>query len=97
MEEKEKTSNIPDTKGNGNDCGCEGNCCPPKKNNMLTKIIFAVVLLAAIGIISVKLFNKPAPATGQEVPCKPGSSCCDTTKVKTCDTTKGSSCCPKSK
>jgi len=77
-------------------CDCEGNCCPPKTNNKSKKVIFTVILLAAIGLVAFKLFNKPAPAAVKE-------SCCpakfttgyDTTKTVTCDTTKGSSCCPK--
>jgi len=77
-------------------CDCEGNCCPPKKNNNSKKIIFAFILLAAIGLIAFKLVNKPAPAAVKESCCPPQfSTGYDTTKTATCDTTKGSSCCPK--
>ena len=96
MEEKEKINVQPEGGDKQHDCGCEDGNCKPKKSNLLTKIIFAVILLAAIGIIAVKLTSHSAPAAGKEEACKPGSSCCDTTKGKTCDTTKGSSCCPKS-
>jgi hypothetical protein len=81
---------------NSGDCGCEGNCCPPKKNNFLSKIIFAVIIVSALGIIAFKLFYQPAPVAAKESRCPPGSSAAyDTTKTATCDTTKGSSCCPK--
>jgi len=98
MEENEKINVQPDGGNKQGDCGCEGGSCKPKKSNLLTKIIFAVIVLAAAGIIAVKVFHHPSPAVAREAACKPGSSsCCDTTKAKTCDTTKGSSCCPKSK
>ena len=98
MEEQNKDNPQVEGEKNQKDCGCEDNCCPPKKNNIFTKIIFAVILLAALGIIGVKLFHQPAASAGKEIQCKPGSSaCCDTTKPKTCDTAKGSSCCSKSK
>ena len=77
-------------------CDCEGNCCPPKKNNNVAKIIFTIVLLAAISVIVFKLVNKPAPAAVKESCCPPKfTTGYDTTKNVTCDTTKGSSCCPK--
>jgi hypothetical protein len=89
-----------DVQGDGpevkKDCSCEGNCCPPKKNNTLAKIIFSVIFIAAIGIIGFKLFYQPAPAAAKESCCPPQfSTGYDTTKTKTCDTAKGSSCCPK--
>ena len=94
MKENEKTRNLAEGPTGNSDCGCEGNCCPPKKNNMLIKIIFVVILLAAVGIIAVKLCNQPAPAAGKKACGLQGSSSgSDTTKL--CDTTKGSSCCPK--
>jgi len=96
MEETDKINAQPAGQTNQNDCGCEGNCCLPKKKNPLTKIIFAIILLAAIGIIAVKLFHQPAPASAKEACCPPGSAAgCDTTKNAACDTAKGSSCCPK--
>jgi hypothetical protein len=77
-------------------CDCGDNCCPPKKNIRPKMIIFIGILLAAIGVIGFKIVNNPVPVAVKE-------SCCpakvttghDTTKNVTCDTTKGSSCCPK--
>lgn len=76
-------------------CDCEGNCCTPKKNTF-NRIIFIVILVAAIGVIGFKITNRPALSVEKE-------SCCparvstgnDTTNDSTCDTTNGSSCCPK--
>ena len=97
MEENEN-NNVPNAGlENKNDCGCTDGNCQPKKSNMVTKIIFAVIVVAAVGIIAVKLFHQPNPAAAKEAACKPGSSCCDTAKTAKCDTAKGSSCCPKSK
>lgn len=82
-------------KGN-KDCGCEGGCCPPKKKNPFAKIIFAVVILAALGVIAIKLFHQQPPAASSGACCPPGSATkCDTVKTVPCDTTKGSTCCPK--
>jgi hypothetical protein len=80
------------------DCGCDGNCCTPKKKSILPKLIFAVVMLAALGVIAAKLSMQPdpSPAAGRQVPSDQGSpACCDSSASKTCDTTKTSSCCPK--
>ena len=98
MEENEKINAQPGSGENKSDCGCTDGSCQPKKSSLARNIIFAVILVAALGIIAVKLFRHPAPAAAREAACKPGSSsCCDTTKAATCDTAKGSSCCPKSK
>jgi hypothetical protein len=81
-----------------NDCNCDGDCCPSKKNKILSKIIFAVIIFAAIGIVSVKLFYQQAPAANNQGINNQGTTVgCDTSSVKNCDTVKGSSCCPKSK
>ena len=96
MENNDKTKNQDGCNDNPNDCNCEGNCCPPKKNNIPSKIIFILIVLAAIGVIASKLVNKPAPAVAKESCCPPQfSTGYDTAKKVTCDTTKGSSCCPK--
>ena len=80
------------------DCDCDGNCCKPKKTNILSKVIFAVILLAALGIIGMKLVNKPDPKDTKQTVSAPGkSSCCDTTKTKGFDPKKDSSCCSKEK
>jgi hypothetical protein len=81
-----------------NDCNCDGECCPPGKNNIFSKLIFAVIILTAMGIVAVKIFYHQAPAVNhQGLNNKGAAACCDTTPAKPCDTTKGSSCCPKSK
>jgi hypothetical protein len=96
MEDMVKTKNQAENSDKQIDCNCEGNCCPPKKNNITPKIVFAIVLLAAIGVIVFKLVNKPVPAAVEESCCPPQfTTGYDTTKNATCDTTKGSSCCPK--
>ena len=95
MDEKEKPAEVEKDLQKTSDCGCDGECCPPKKSNPLTKIIFAVIILAALAIVAVKVFKQPAPAAEKASCCPPSSSDCDTTKATTCDTTKGSSCCPK--
>jgi len=85
-----------------NDCGCDGNCCPPKKKSIWPKIIFTIVILAAIGIIAAKLlFTSPpapaSPAMNSQVVNDPNSpKWADSCKSGSgCDTTKGSSCCGK--
>jgi len=100
MEENDKTINHTGGRDNQNDCNCNGNCCPTKKKNILSKIIFTVVLLAALGIILVKLFfqSTPVPAANHQVSRDPDSPVwCDSTDNKTCDTSRESSCCPKEK
>ena len=93
--------NIKDNSNAGNDsakkdCGCDGDCCKPKKRNILSVLLFAVILLAALGIIGMKLVNKPDPKNTKETVAAPGKvSCCDTTKTKGCDPKKDSSCCSK--
>lgn len=95
MVENEKIRNQaggPDDKN----CDCGDNCCPPKKNHKSKIIISIVILLAAIGVIGFKIVNKPAPAAVKESCCPPQfSTGYDTTKNVDCDTTRGSSCCPK--
>jgi len=78
------------------DCGCDDGCCQPKKKNIFSKLIFALILLAAVAIIGIKLVGRSGNASDKQSIAAPGKvSVCDTTKTKTCDTTKGSSCCPK--
>ena len=87
-------------------CNCSDGCCQTKKrNNLWTKILFIVIVVAAISIISVKLTSKncntqPNSATSNSVQ-NPKPSCCDTTKQINC--TEGTNqsnkkpCCPRSK
>lgn len=96
MENNDKSKNKPGNRDKQNGCNCDDNCCPPKKNNITPKIIFIIILVAAIGVIAFKLVNKPAPAAVKESCCPPKfTTGHDTTKTTTCDTTKNSSCCPK--
>jgi len=82
--------------GGSADCGCEGNCCPPPKKKPYKTILFAVIILAALGIVAFKLTHKPPPEAVKKACCPSGSTAgCDTTKKAACDTTKNSSCCPK--
>jgi hypothetical protein len=78
------------------DCGCEGDCCPPKPKPRWIKYLSFLILIAALSIVVIKITqDKKSPATQ----CKPtaGQSCCgDSSKTMACDTTKGTSCCPKS-
>jgi len=100
MDDKTKSQENPNL--DKNDCSCEGNCCQPKKKSIWPKIIFTVVILAAIGVIAAKLlFTSPtapaAPVTNSQVVNDPNSpKWADSCKSSSgCDTTKGSSCCPK--
>ncbi|MCX6281248.1 MAG: hypothetical protein NTU51_04740 [Bacteroidetes bacterium] len=98
MRDKENTNSAGNDLLNPETCNCDGNCCPPKKKRIYPKLIFSFVMLAALGIIFFKLFSHSAaaPATNKQVfhdPNKPVWS--DSTGAKTCDTTKGSSCCSK--
>lgn len=81
---------------NANDCGCEGNCCEPKKKSPLKAVLFVVIILAAFGIVAFKLTNRTNTEAQKKESCTPGaSSACDTTKNAGCDTSKNSSCCGK--
>jgi hypothetical protein len=103
MKETEENRNAEMTQGKQNDCGCDGDCCPPKKSNPFTKIIFIVVVVAALGIVGVKLFSPSPPAAAIQACCPEGTAGCDTSKAAACDTSgkakcdtsKGTSCCPK--
>ena len=96
MKNIEKPCPTADGDESHDDCTCDGNCCPPKKNNKVAKIIFAVIILAAFGVIAFKFVSNPEPAAVKENCCPPKfSTGYDTSKTAACDTTKGSSCCPK--
>ena len=90
MEKFNKDNQMPESENNKQDCGCEDGCCQPKKKNNFSKVIFAVILLTALAIIGVKLVGRSGNDPVKQMVSSPG---CDT--AKTCDTTKGSSCCPK--
>jgi len=94
---EDKTANgLPAGAGERKDCGCEDGCCPPKKNNPLTRIAAIVILLAALGIIAFKLISGPS-AQQTEGACCPGGSeaCADSARGTPCDTATSSSCCQK--
>jgi hypothetical protein len=96
MEENYNDTNAPEGENKKQDCGCDDGCCQPKKKNIWSKLIFVVILLAAVTIIGVKLIGRSGNASDKQSVAVPGkAACCDTSKTKTCDTTKGSSCCPK--
>ncbi len=80
------------------DCNCEGDCCPPRKKSVLPKVLFALVMLAAAGIILVKLAFPTTGDSGSTVKDSCGQNSkmvADSCGSKPCDTSKGSSCCPK--
>ena len=98
MEENDKDNLKVENDNKKQDCGCDGDCCKPKKRNILSILLFAVILLAALGIIGMKLINKPDPQNNKQKLSAPGKpSCCDTTKTKGCASEKDSSCCSKHK
>jgi hypothetical protein len=78
------------------DCGCDGDCCKPKKRNIFSILLFAVILLAALGVIGMKFYHSPSLKGDKQTVAVPGKgSCCDTTKTGCCDTKKDSACCSK--
>jgi hypothetical protein len=97
---EENTKDNPNTEDGikKQNCGCDCDCNKPKKRNIFSILLFAVILLAALGIIGMKLINKPDPKDNKQMLSTPGKpSCCDTTMAKGCDTKKDSSCCSKGK
>ena len=94
------------------DCGCGTDCCTPKKSNLWMKIVFIVIIVAAVTIAVLKLTGN-CSMCGNNAPATTEKSCCsgdttkkcggDTTKncngniTKVCDPKKGSSCCPGNK
>ena len=96
MEENHKDNPPVEGENKKQDCGCDDGCCQPKKKNIFSKLLFAVILLAAVAIVGIKLAGRSGNASDKQSVAAPGKvSVCDTAKTKTCDTTKGSSCCPK--
>jgi len=84
------------------DCGCGGtDCCTPSKSKLWMKIVFIVVIAAAVTIAVLKLTgncsmcgNKTTVTTEKSCGGADSTKKCggDTTKV--CDPQKKSSCCP---
>jgi hypothetical protein len=79
------------------DCGCTDGSCQPKKKNIFSKLIFAAIILAALAIIGIKLAGHSGLASDKQTAAPGKAACCDSAKTnsKTCDTTRGSSCCSK--
>lgn len=79
------------------DCGCGDGCCTPSKSKLWMKILFAIIIIAAIAIVSYKLVNnntssaKVGATIGTEK-----SGCCDSSKTKSCES-GNKSCCPENK
>ncbi len=84
-------------------CDCGPDCCTPKKKNKLwMKLLFILIILAAVAIITVKLAGKnhsEANVTKDTVNVQQTAGCCDTTGIKTCVKVCNPSqgCCPQSK
>ena len=96
MEEIHNDNPRVERENKNQDCGCTDGSCKPKKKNVFSKILFTVILLAAVAVIGIKLAGRSDNVSGKQQIAAPGkTSACDTTKTKTCDTTKGSSCCSK--
>ena len=82
------------------DCGCSDGCCAPPKKKPWTKILFILVILAAVSIIILRFSsntdgniskNTGSVDTAQTVAGDSAVSDCS----KTCDNSQKSSCCPK--
>ena len=56
MEENKMDHQNSEAEENKQDCGCEGDCCTPKKKPKWIRIISVLVILAALAIIIVKKF-----------------------------------------
>lgn len=93
-----------ESSNNNTDCGCGSDCCQPKKKNKLwKKIFFAIVILSAAAIVTLKIVGTN---NAQEKPScdsinNKTSGCCDTAGtipfVKINNPQKDKSCCPKGK
>ncbi|MFH0867186.1 MAG: hypothetical protein V1904_13410 [Bacteroidota bacterium] len=78
------------------DCSCGTDCCTPRKSNLWMKIVFIVIVVAAVTIVTVKLVSNDNKAgSSNSAVTIEKSSCSDTTKA--CDPKKNPSCCPKNK
>jgi len=93
----------PTNKTNDN-CGCGDGCCTPKKSKPWTKILFFLIVAAAITIATYKIVAKEtkpevkaAVVSADSNAKKP--SCCDTTQPNICTKVSDPNkpCCPQSK
>lgn len=83
------------------DCGCDGDCCQPAKKQPWMKIVFVVIVVAALAIASIKIFNQnTTSAAGTNVSTEK-SGCCPQSRQDSCaragDSLKSHSCCPKAR
>jgi hypothetical protein len=85
------------------ECNCEGNCCPPPPKRPWNKILFFLVILAALAIVAFKLSTKEQNTA---VPAKDTISAEKTSVVdssaaagcgKDCNSSGKSSCCQEAK
>lgn len=75
------------------DCDCnDSSCCEPKPKNKFTKVLFILVIAAAIGIIGFKLYSNSIAK--KEIATK---NCTVIDSTKQTKTPAKSSCCPSSK
>ena len=93
---------MEDNKNETKDCGCDSDCCQPKKSNTWKKLLFIAIILAAGAIVTVKLVtNKTANSqvNTETKNIQAPNNGCDTSGVKTCTKICGpeekKSCCPK--
>lgn len=76
---------------NKQNCSCDSGCCQPQKSNTLTRLIFIIVIVAALAIVGFKMVNnKDSRQQGNQG----NPAACDTTAGCN-DSTANSSCCPK--
>jgi len=86
------------------DCECGNDCCQPTARKPWTKIVFFIVIIAALAIVAIKLSHSDNPGkagstTDTLTTVKPGSADAGQTKScsSKCDTSIKSNCCPQSK
>ncbi|MEI6124498.1 MAG: hypothetical protein WCQ95_12810 [Bacteroidota bacterium] len=78
------------------DCGCDDGCCQPKKSKLWAKILFAVVIVAAIAIIAIKFTGNNNNSDNKSTMVK-NEKIGATDSTKSCCPKSNASCCPKGK
>lgn len=86
-------------------CDCTDGCCKPKSNRLWTKIVFFVIVAAAISIVTFKMVakNDKTEAIPPSVTTAPKAkpACGDTTQPNICtkvgDQSNDKPCCPQAK
>ncbi|MFH0895591.1 MAG: hypothetical protein V2A54_14240 [Bacteroidota bacterium] len=80
------------------DCECGTDCCTPKKSKCWMKILFIVIIAAALTIVVVKLTGKSndeaTPKQDTVKTQKAGAADSAKSCNKPCGSDKKSSCCP---